>query len=63
MGKLGGEIVAEVPYNDNQTSYRAEVTRALAAKPEAVLLIGFPKDAVTIVREWLIAGRHASAWR
>ena len=55
-GKLGGDIVAEVPYNDNQTSYRAEVTRALAAKPESLLLIGFPKDAVTIVREWLSLG-------
>ena len=56
IGKLGGEIVAEVPYNDNQPSYRAEVTRALAAKPESLLLIGFPKDAVTIVREWLSLG-------
>ena len=55
-GKLGGDLVIEVPYNDNQTSYRAEVTRALAAKPESMLLIGFPKDAVTIVREWLSLG-------
>ncbi len=56
VGKLGGEIAVEVPYNDNQTSYRAEVTRALSAKPESLLLIGFPKDAVTIVREWLSFG-------
>lgn len=56
VAKLGGDIVAEVPYNDNQTSYRAEVTRALASKPESMLLIGFPKDAVTIVREWLSLG-------
>ena len=56
VAKLGGEIVVEVPYNDNQPSYRAEVTRALAAKPESMLLIGFPKDAVTIVREWLSLG-------
>ena len=56
VAKLGGDIVAEVPYNDNQPSYRAEVTRALAAKPESMLLIGFPKDAVTIVREWLSLG-------
>lgn len=52
----GGEVIAEVPYTDNQPSYRAEVTRALAAKPESLLLIGFPKDAVTIVREWLSLG-------
>lgn len=56
MAKLGGEIAVEIPYNDNQPSYRAEVTRALAAKPESMLLIGFPKDAVTIVREWLSLG-------
>ena len=55
-GKLGGEVIAEVPYNDNQPSYRAEVTKALAAKPESMLLVGFPKDAVTIVREWLSLG-------
>lgn len=54
--KLGGDIILEVPYNDNQPSYRAEVTKALAAKPESLLLIGFPKDAVTIVREWLSLG-------
>jgi ABC-type branched-subunit amino acid transport system substrate-binding protein len=54
--KLGGDLVVEVPYNDNQPSYRAEVTKALAAKPESLLLIGFPKDAVTIVREWLSLG-------
>lgn len=56
VAKLGGEIAIEVPYNDNQPSYRAEVTRALAAKPESLLLIGFPKDAVTIIREWLSMG-------
>lgn len=54
--KLGTDIAIEVAYNDNQPSYRAEVTRALAAKPESLLLIGFPKDAVTIVREWLSMG-------
>jgi branched-chain amino acid transport system substrate-binding protein len=56
LPKLGGEITAEVAYNDNQPSYRAEVQRALAARPESLLLIGFPKDAVTIVREWLSLG-------
>lgn len=56
LPKLGGEIVVEVAYNDNQPSYRAEVTRALASRPESLLLIGFPKDAVTIVREWLSLG-------
>jgi len=56
VAKLGGEVIGEVPYNDNQPSYRAEVTRALAMKPESLLLIGFPKDGVTIMREWLSLG-------
>lgn len=56
LPKLGGEMVIKVPYNDNQPNYRAEVTQALASKPESLLLIGFPKDAVTIVREWLSLG-------
>jgi branched-chain amino acid transport system substrate-binding protein len=56
LPKLGGEIAIEVPYNDNQPNYRAEVTKALSVKPESLLLIGFPKDAVTIVREWLSLG-------
>ena len=30
------------PYNDNQPSYRAEVTQALAAKPESLLLRRIP---------------------
>ncbi len=56
LPKLGGEIVVEVPYNDNQPNYRAEVTKALAAKPESLLFVGFPKDGVTVVREWLSLG-------
>lgn len=56
LPKLGGEIAIEVPYTDNQPNYRAEVTKALAAKPESLLFIGFPKDGVTVVREWLSLG-------
>ena len=56
VAKLGGDVLGEVPYTDNQPSYRAEVTKALATKPESLLLIGFPKDGVTIVREWLSLG-------
>jgi branched-chain amino acid transport system substrate-binding protein len=56
LPKLGGDIAIEVPYNDNQPSYRAEVTKALGAQPETLLFIGFPKDGVTVVREWLSLG-------
>jgi branched-chain amino acid transport system substrate-binding protein len=56
LPKLGGDIAIEVPYNDNQPNYRAEVTKALSVKPESLLFIGFPKDGVTVVREWLSLG-------
>jgi branched-chain amino acid transport system substrate-binding protein len=56
LPKLGGEIAIEVPFNDNQPNYRAEVTKALSVKPESLFFVGFPKDGVTIVREWLSLG-------
>ena len=56
MKKLGGEIVSSVAYNDNQPSYRAEVSQALASKPDAVFFVAFPQDGATMVREWISLG-------
>lgn len=53
---LGGTITANVVYNPNQPSYRAEVTQALASKPDALFLVGYPGDGTTIAREWVSAG-------
>ncbi len=53
---LGGEVVTSVAYNDNQPSYRAEVTQALASKPDAVFFVAFPQDGATMVREWISLG-------
>jgi substrate-binding family protein len=33
---LGGTVLSDTPYNEKQPSYQAEVTQALAAKPEAL---------------------------
>jgi branched-chain amino acid transport system substrate-binding protein len=56
IAKLGGEVVAEVAYNENQPSYRAEVNQALASNPDAVFFVAFPQDGATMVREWLSLG-------
>ena len=54
--KLGGTIVKAVAYNENQASYRAEVSAALAEKPDAMLLVAFPQDGATIARDWIALG-------
>ncbi len=54
--KLGGEIVAEAAFNENQPSYRAEVNVGLAANPDAVFFVAFPQDGATMTREWISLG-------
>ena len=54
--KLGGKVVADASFNENQPSYRAEVQKALAANPDSVLFIAFPQDGATVTREWLSLG-------
>lgn len=56
LEKLGGQVVATVPFNENQPSYRAEVQRAMAVAHDAMFLIGFPGDSATLAREWISLG-------
>lgn len=56
MKKLGGNVGAVVAYNENQQSYRAEVTTAMEGDPDALFLIAFPVDGATLTREWLSLG-------
>jgi branched-chain amino acid transport system substrate-binding protein len=53
---LGGKIIAATPYNPEQSSYNAEVNRALSADPPALYFIGYPSDGATIVRTWIQQG-------
>lgn len=52
----GGTILESVAYNQEQASYRPEVNSALAAEPDALVLIAFPVDGSTILREWISFG-------
>jgi branched-chain amino acid transport system substrate-binding protein len=52
----GGTVLSGTPYNEKQPSYQAEVTQALAAKPDALLLIGYPGDGATVARAWISQG-------
>ncbi len=53
---LGGKITAVTPYNPEQSSYNAEVTKALKGDPPALYFIGYPSDGTTIVRTWIQQG-------
>lgn len=54
--RLGGSAVVLIPYNENQPSYRAEVTQGLAANGDSMFLVGFPQDSATLLREWISNG-------
>ncbi len=56
---LGGKILAATPYNPEQSSYNAEVTKALNSDPPALYFIGYPGDGTTIVRTWIQQGGPA----
>lgn len=48
----GGEVVAEVVYNPDQTSYRSEIEQALAPEPEVVVMGSYLPDTTIILKEW-----------
>jgi branched-chain amino acid transport system substrate-binding protein len=52
----GGAVLSSTPYNEKQPSYQAEVTQALASKPDALFLIGYPGDGATVARAWISQG-------
>ena len=53
---LGGKIVDVTPYNAEQSSYNAEVTKALKSDPAALYFVGYPGDGTTIIRTWVQQG-------
>lgn len=53
---VGIEVVSQVAITDGQPGYRAEVTEVLAGNPEAVYLALYPKEGISVVREWISLG-------
>jgi ABC-type branched-subunit amino acid transport system substrate-binding protein len=56
---LGGDIVSVTPYNEKQSSYDAEATKAIASNPDGLYLIATPVDGATITRAWISQGGPA----
>lgn len=54
--KAGGQVIEAVMYNPEQGSYRGELTRAFAQKPDAVFIAGYTPDASILVKDWYKTG-------
>ena len=54
--RFGGTVTKIVLYNQDQSSYRAEVTSALADKPDTLYLIGYATEGARIARDWISQG-------
>ena len=57
--KLGGSVVGMVAYNENQPSYRSDVSKALALQPDSLVLVGLSQDAHRGAARMVLARRHA----
>ncbi len=53
---LGGKVLDVTPYNPEQSSYAAEVTKALKTNPPVLYFVGYPGDGTTIIRNWVQQG-------
>lgn len=54
--KAGGKVIAAVPYEAKQASFRGEVQKAASGKPDALVLIGYTGDGVPILKQALESG-------
>jgi len=50
---LGGEIAQAVPFNPDQPSYRAEITKTLEGNPDSLYLLSNIQDGVKHFRDWV----------
>lgn len=53
---LGGQILAEVPYEENKSSYRGEVESLFAGSPDVLVLVSYPVDGNKQIVEAVEAG-------
>jgi branched-chain amino acid transport system substrate-binding protein len=54
---MGNDIVEKVVYEPNQSSYRSELMKVLAARPDAIVTGSYYADTTIIMREWLQTGQ------
>ncbi|MEX0921144.1 MAG: ABC transporter substrate-binding protein [Rhodovibrionaceae bacterium] len=54
--ELGGEVSASLAYEIGNASYRGELQNAAGGGGEALVLIGYPENGITIIRQALEGG-------
>lgn len=54
--QAGGTITGSAPYEQGNASYRGELSQLTDGDPEALVLIGYPENGVTILRQALEEG-------
>ncbi len=59
--KRGGKVVANVVYEPNRPSYRSELQKVLAEKPDVIVTGSYLPDTTIIMREWFQSG-DKNAW-
>ncbi|MGF1521386.1 MAG: ABC transporter substrate-binding protein [Leptolyngbyaceae cyanobacterium] len=52
----GGTVTSSVPYEQGQASYRGELQQLAGTDAEALLLIGYPENGITILKQSLEEG-------
>jgi branched-chain amino acid transport system substrate-binding protein len=53
----GGKVIEGVVYEPNQTSYRSELQKVLAANPDVIVTGSYLADTTIIMREWFQSGQ------
>ncbi|GIX14046.1 MAG: ABC transporter substrate-binding protein [Paracoccaceae bacterium] len=56
MAGAGVEVLGSIAITDGQPSYRAEVAEALGKGADALYLALYPKEGISVVREWISLG-------
>lgn len=57
----GGEVLANVVYEPNRSSYRSELQQVLATNPDVIVMGSYLPDTTIILREWFQSGAE-NAW-
>ncbi len=56
----GGKVVASVVYEPNRPSYRSELQKVLAEKPDVIVTGSYLPDTTIILREWYQSGEKTN---
>jgi branched-chain amino acid transport system substrate-binding protein len=55
--EAGGKVFESVVYNPNQTTYKAELSKVLAPKPDVIVMGSYLPDTTIILKEWYQTGQ------